>query len=108
MKTTEKAASDYAEITNVLTGIPCSDVEEIFLSGAGFANRWMHVNEGLPPKELGTNNLSENVLIKMNVGTISNYAIACYDYFYKKWIYAISMEDLGDENKFVTHWKPIK
>lgn len=107
MKTTKQAASDYAEITNVLTGIPCSDVEEIFLSGAEFANRWIHVNEDLPPK-IENFSFSEDVLIKICIGINPNYAVSYYDYFYKKWIYAISMEDLGDENKFVTHWKPIK
>ena len=108
MKTTKQAASDYAEITNLLTGIEEDEIERAFLKGAEFSNRWIHVNEEKPPKELGTNNLSENVLIKMNVGTISNYAIACYDYDCLKWMYDISGEYLEFENKYVTHWKPIK
>ena len=43
MKTTEKAASDYAEITNLLTGIEEDEIERAFLKGAEFSNRWIHV-----------------------------------------------------------------
>lgn len=92
MKTTKQAASDYAEITNVLTGIPCSDVEEIFLSGAEFANRWIPVNEELP--EIG-----DIVLLKYDN---TDYMVSTGSYKSEKF-----SPDFSFRESEITHWKPI-
>jgi hypothetical protein len=99
MKTTKNAASDYAEITNLLTGIEEYEIERAFLKGAEFADRWIHINEKKPE-------WYESVLTKFEDGEI----LICW----RAWddekecdIYTIIGTDKITESNH-TYWKTIK
>ena len=102
MKTTKQAASDYAEITNLLTGIEEDEIERAFLKGAEFADRWIHINEEKP---------HDRSLVLFYVENKAFEITGHYSQDAKKWyFYDFSENEFYElsKNDKVIKWKPIK
>lgn len=107
MKTTEQAARDYGEVTEIFTGIPSKDVEEIFIKGAEFANRWINTKEELPDIKISSR-YSDNVLLKTKIGLDIDIMIAYFDYVNSEWTDTSNGEIFKFNDECIIEWKLIK
>ena len=100
MKTLNQAAKDYSEITNVFNSVDSKIVEESFLKGAEFANKWIDIDDELP-------NDRDIVLIYVNN---KFKTVGCYNYIRDLWyFYDFSENEFYElsKNDIVLFWKPI-
>ena len=92
MKTIEEAAKEYGRATGDNPDKPINAGYGGFMAGIEFAQRWIPVEEELPPPE-------ESVLVKDCFG---KHRVSVLMYDMKTWK-TISMSDGR-----VTHWRPIE
>jgi hypothetical protein len=97
MKTIEEAAEDYAQRTDKENA---EWVMKDFLAGVEFAQRWISVEEELPPQER-SNGESERVFVKDEDG---HRGFCRYNHKSRKW----TNGSLYGDWMGVTHWRYIE
>lgn len=101
MKTKEDAAKYHAHIGQY--GVRKENAEKSFLVCVEFEQRWIPIEEELPPK-LNDKNFSFSVIAKSRGNKGSKYFIAHYNYNHNFWCdeYRGIIRDYK-----ITHWRKI-
>ena len=97
METIEDAAGYYAN--SCLYNDCITEREESFKAGVEFAQRWIGVEEELPP-------IGEKVITKMTKDKRTAYGIATR--IREEWEINVHWVDHTFSNMTITHWRPIE
>ena len=97
MKTIEEAAKDFND-SHVNGHHPQKWVSDIFKAGVEFAQRWIPVEEELPP-------IGEKVITKMSKDKRTAYGIATR--IREEWEINAHWVDHTFSNMNITHWRHI-
>ena len=98
MKTIEEAAKDFND-SRVNGHHPQKWVSDIFNAGVEFAQRWIPVEEELPP-------IGEKVITKMTKDKRTSYGIATR--IREEWEINAHWIDHTFSHMNITHWRPIE
>ena len=102
MKTIEEAATNAYSIEVLSSGCNAGVTfgKEMFKQGVEYAQKWIPVEEELPPKEKDTDE-SEIVLIR-ETQDFGNFFLGWYDYHQKAWFMVYRLHQVKP-----THWRPV-
>ena len=102
MKTIEQAAQELADKfvkEGQFYSANSNDFIDSFKAGAEFAQRWISVEEELPP-------IGEKVITKMTKDKRTAYGIATR--IREEWEINVHWVDHTFSNMTITHWRPIE